>query len=81
MQAKQKKIKGEPNLRVHKTGCARSEGYYKIPFSEKVQYLSSVMRQLEVADQKVEQDTVRVIHQFTISILFFSLEFNPCKRL
>ena len=55
-------------LRVHKTGCARSEGYYKIPYSEKAQYLSSVMRHLEAMDEKVEKDAVCPI-QFTYTLL------------
>ena len=47
-------------LRVHKTGSARSEGHYKIPMSEKAQYLSSVMRQLETKEESQEKESVRM---------------------
>ena len=53
---------------MHKTGCARSEGYYKIPLIEKTQYLSSVMRQLETKDENLEKESVSIIDGLIIII-------------
>ena len=59
-------------LKVHNTGCARSEGYYKIPLSEKSQYLSSVMRQLETKDESNEKESVSVIISGLLFVVFTS---------
>ena len=48
---KPKRVKGESKLRVHQTGCARSEGYYKIPMVEKALYLKSALRKLNILQQ------------------------------
>jgi len=48
---KQKRQKAEAKLRVHVTGSARSEGYYKIPMVEKATYLKSALRQLNLNKQ------------------------------
>lgn len=53
---KAKRTKGEVKLRAHQTGCARSEGYYKIPIKEKAQYLKSALRQLTVLKQRDDVD-------------------------
>jgi len=53
---KQKRVKGEAKLRIHKTGSARSEGYYKIEMKEKAQYLKSALRQLTVLKQRDDVD-------------------------
>ncbi len=59
--SKQKRTRGEPSVRSHKTGCARSEGYYKIPMSEKAQYLSSVRRQQIMKEEEEEKGMVRLL--------------------
>lgn len=54
---KQKRGKGEIKLRVHESGCARSEGYYKIPMTEKSKYLKSALKQLNVIQRRDENET------------------------
>eukprot|EP00794_Sanderia_malayensis_P013832 gene13832-15278_t len=61
--AKQKRSKGEPSVRLHKSGSARSEGYYKIPMSEKAQYLSSVSRQQTLKQQEEEKQKDGLKHK------------------
>jgi len=61
--SKQRRTRGEPLLRIHNTGSARSEGYYKIPLSEKSQYLSSVMRQLETKDETNDKESDGLKHK------------------
>ena len=60
--SKQRRTRGEPLLRIHNTGSARSEGYYKIPLSEKSQYLSSVMRQLETKDETNDKESASALN-------------------
>ncbi|XP_002161122.3 histone-lysine N-methyltransferase SETD1B isoform X1 [Hydra vulgaris] len=47
----QKYKRNESKLRIHKSGCARTEGFYKIPIVEKAQYLKSALRQLNAKHQ------------------------------
>ncbi|KAJ7378728.1 Histone-lysine N-methyltransferase setd1b [Desmophyllum pertusum] len=42
-----RKQKTEHGVRVHVTGCARTEGFYKIDIKEKAKYLQSQRRQLQ----------------------------------
>ncbi|XP_078363244.1 uncharacterized protein LOC144647329 isoform X3 [Oculina patagonica] len=42
-----RKQKTEHGVRVHVTGCARTEGYYKIDINEKAKYLQAQRRQLQ----------------------------------
>lgn len=44
-------------LRPHLTGCARSEGFYKIPMAQKAQYLKSALRQLKSHAIPVKEET------------------------
>ena len=59
---KPKRVKGEAKLRVHKSGCARSEGYYKIEMNEKAQYLKSALRHVAIVKKRddVDQKTASV---------------------
>ena len=42
-----KKKRRDDGMRDHMTGCARSEGYYKIDKKDKIKYLQSTKLQLE----------------------------------
>lgn len=42
-----RKLKTEHGVRVHVTGCARTEGFYKIDIKEKAKYLQAQRRQLQ----------------------------------
>lgn len=42
-----RKQKPEHGVRVHVTGCARTEGYYRIDIKEKAKYLQAQRRQLQ----------------------------------
>lgn len=44
------------SLRVHRTGSARSEGYYKIAMGDKAKYLKSTLRHLKNAVVKGKDD-------------------------
>ena len=67
---KPKRVKGEAKLRVHKTGSARSEGYYKIEMKEKAQYLKSALRQLTVLKQRDDVDQKTAASQVKIENFF-----------
>lgn len=45
-----KKKRKEDGIRDHVTGCARSEGYYKIDKKDKMKYLNSSRLQSEEPD-------------------------------
>lgn len=45
-----KKKRKEDGIRDHVTGCARSEGYYKIDKKDKMKYLNSSRLQSEESD-------------------------------
>jgi len=64
-------VKGEAKLRVNSTGCARSEGYYKIPMREKAQYLKSALRQLTVLKQRGVVDIKKASSQVMAPYLKF----------
>ena len=53
---KAKRVKGEAKLPVHKTGCARSEGFYKIETPEKAQYLTSALRHVTIVKKRDDVD-------------------------
>lgn len=42
-----RKQKSEHGIRVHVTGCARAEGFYRIDIKEKAKYLQAQRRQLQ----------------------------------
>ena len=70
---KPKRAKGEAKLRVHKSGCARSEGYYKIEMKEKAQYLKSALRHVAIVKKRddVDQQTASVqVRQFFTLYIF-----------
>lgn len=64
-------MKGEAKLRIHKTGSARSEGYYKIEMKEKAQYLKSALRQLTVLKQRDDVDEKTAASQVRIQDFFW----------
>lgn len=43
----QKRKRRDDGMRDHVTGCARSEGYYKIDKKDKIKYLQSTRLQLD----------------------------------
>lgn len=49
-------------MRDHTTGCARSEGYYKIDKKDKIKYLQSTRLQSEEppVDTQVSQQTTLI---------------------
>ena len=46
-------------MRVHLTGCARSEGFYKIDIKEKAKYLQAQRRQLQCQANITEKEQVQ----------------------
>ena len=46
-------------MRVHLTGCARSEGFYKIDINEKAKYLQAQRRQLQCQANITEKEQVQ----------------------
>lgn len=64
-----KKKRKEDGLRDHITGCARSEGYYKIDKKDKLKYLDSSRLQSEEPDVDTQVGCIDKILTFTQSIL------------
>ena len=54
-----RKQKTEHGVRVHVTGCARAEGFYRIDLKEKAKYLQAQRRQLQCQANVTEQQQVR----------------------
>lgn len=52
-----KKKRKEDGIRDHVTGCARSEGYYKIDKKDKMKYLNSSRLQSEEPDVDTQVGT------------------------
>ena len=59
------KTKRESRMRVHKSGSARTEGYYKIPIAEKAQYLKSALKQYNIMQKKDLQKTQETAAKIT----------------
>lgn len=49
-----KKKRREDGMRDHVTGCARSEGYYKIDKKDKLKYLNSTKLQSDEPDKDMQ---------------------------
>lgn len=49
-----KKKRREDGMRDHVTGCARSEGYYKIDKKDKLKYLNSTRLQSDEPDKDMQ---------------------------
>lgn len=64
-----KKKRKEDGIRDHVTGCARSEGYYKIDKKDKMKYLNSSRLQSEEPDVDTQVGRSDKILEFTQSIL------------
>ena len=62
--------RNESKLRVHKSGCARTEGYYKIPIVEKAQYLKSALRQLN-AKQQSDLQMQQISDQVSMMVVIY----------
>lgn len=60
-----KKKRKEDGLRDHVTGCARSEGYYKIDNKDKMKYLNSSRLQSEESDVDTQVSSSDKILKFT----------------
>ena len=56
--SKRRKQRLEHGVRVHATGCARSEGYYKINMNEKAKYLETARRQLQMQENLPSEQQV-----------------------
>ena len=53
-----RKQKAEQGVRVHVSGCARAEGYYRIDIKEKAKYLQAQRRQLQCQANLTKQEQV-----------------------
>lgn len=51
-----RKQKPENGVRVHVTGCARTEGFYRIDIKEKAKYLQAQRRQLQCQENVTKQE-------------------------
>lgn len=49
-----KKKRRDDGMRDHVTGCARSEGYYKIDKKDKIKYLNSTRLQSDEPDKDMQ---------------------------
>ncbi|NXS14047.1 SET1B methyltransferase, partial [Neodrepanis coruscans] len=85
-----KKKKRDDGMREHVTGCARSEGYYKIDKKDKLKYLnnSRAFAEEPPADTQVRNDPLlsarrseqrRLLSSFTGSCDSDLLKFNQLK--
>lgn len=68
-----KKKRKEDGLRDHVTGCARSEGYYKIDKKDKLKYLDSSRLQSEEPDVDTQVSCSDKILKFTPNQYFIKL--------
>lgn len=68
-----KKKRKEDGIRDHVTGCARSEGYYKIDKKDKMKYLNSSRLQSEEPDVDTQVGRSDKILEFTHNQYFIKL--------
>ena len=47
-------------MRVHDSGCARCEGYYKLSMKEKAKYLEAARRQVDRSEAVVKKNNEKV---------------------
>lgn len=57
-----KKKRREDGMRDHVTGCARSEGYYKIDKKDKLKYLNSTKLQSDEPDKDMQVSSTTSTH-------------------